>query len=170
MTELSQIDDFETYRPLHKHELSKQDRRDALEPMIKVTEKRADEEGHCKIKSRMVADGSKQRSYEGYEKSDGSSPTARTDSVIMTGVVDAHERRNIAIIDVENAFLQSENDQRIIMAIRGQTAELLVRLNPDLYRPYIWYTKKGVSMFYVQIEKALYGMLRAALLLSQAEG
>merc|ERR1711966_624925 len=100
----------------------------------------------------------------GYEKSDGSSPTARTDSVIMTGVVDAHERRNIAITDVENAFLQSENDQRIIMAIRGQTAELLVRLNPDLYRPYIWYTKKGVPMLYVQIEKTLYGMLRAALL------
>ena len=82
----------------------------------------------------------------------------------MTGVVDAHERRNIAIIDVENAFLQSENDQRIIMAIRGKTAELLVRLNPELYRPYIWYTKKGVPMLYVQIEKALYGMLRAALL------
>ena len=164
MTELTQIDDFETYKPIHKHELSEQDRRDALESMIKVTEKRADEEGHRKIKSRMVADGSKQRSYEGYEKSDGSSPTARTDSVIMTGVVDAHERRNIAIIDVENAFLQSENDQRIIMAIRGKTAELLVRLNPALYRPYIWYTKKGVPMLYVLIEKALYGMLRAALL------
>ena len=90
-----------------------------------------------KIKGRMVADGSKQRSYEGYEKSDGSSPTARTDSVIMTGMIDAHERRNVAIIDVENAFLQSENDQRIMMAIRGKTAELLVRLNSSLYRPYI---------------------------------
>ena len=99
--------------------MSEQDRRDALESMIKITEKRADEEGHRKIKSRMVADGSKQRSYEGYEKSDMSSPTARTVSVIMTGVVDAHKRRNKVIIDVENAFLQSENDQRIIMAIRG---------------------------------------------------
>ena len=164
MTELAQIDDFETYKPIHKHELSEQDRRDTLESMIKVTEKRADEEGHRKIKSRMVADGSKQRSYGGYEKSDGSTPTARTDSVIMTGVVDAHERRHIAIIDVENAFLQSENDQMIIIAIRGKTAELLVRLNPALYRPYIWYTKKGVPMMCVLIEKALYGMLRDALL------
>ena len=114
MTELSQIDDFKTYWPLNKHELNKQDRRDALEPVIKVTEKWAEEEGRCKIKSWMVADGSKQRSYEGYEKSDGSSPTARTDSVlIMTGVIGAHECRNIAIIDVENAFLQSENNQRM---------------------------------------------------------
>ena len=90
--------------------------------------------------------------------------SGRLPSVIMTGVVDAHERRNIAIIDVENAFLQSENDRRIIMAIRGKTAELLVQLNPALHRPYIWYIKKGVPMLYVQIEKALYGMLRAALL------
>ena len=88
MTELTQIDDFETYKPIHKHELSEQDRRHALESMIKVTEKRADEEGHCKIKSQMVADGSKQRSYEGYEKSDGPSPIARTDSVIIPGVID----------------------------------------------------------------------------------
>ena len=86
------------------------------------------------------------RFYEGYEKSDGSSPTARTDTVIMAGVIDAHEGRNIAIIDVENAFLESDNEQRIIMAIHGKTAELLVRLNPELYRPYIWYIKKGVPM------------------------
>ena len=82
----------------------------------------------------------------------------------MTGVIDAHERRHVAVADVENAFLQSDNDQRIIMAIRGKTAELLVRMNASLYRPYIWYTKKGVTMLYVKINKALYGMLRAALL------
>ena len=50
------------------------------------------------------------------------------------------------------------------MVIRGKTAELLVRLNLDLYRPYVWCTKKGVPMLYVQTENALYGMLRAALL------
>ena len=82
----------------------------------------------------------------------------------MTGVIDAHERRHVAIADVENAFLQSDNDQRIIMAIRGKTAELLVWLKPSLYRPYIWYSQKGVPMLYVLVEKSLYGMLRAALL------
>ena len=107
----------------------------------------------------MVADGSKQRSYEEYEKFDGSSPTARTNSVIMTSVIDAHEGRSVAVIDVK-----SKNDQRIIMAIRGKTAELLVRLNPELYRPYIWYSKKRVPMLYVLVSEALYGMLRAALL------
>ena len=51
------------------------------------------------------------------------------------------------------------------MAICDKTTELLIRLNPAFYRPYIWYTKSGVPMLYVQIEKALYGMLRAALIL-----
>lgn len=50
------------------------------------------------------------------------------------------------------------------MAILGETAELMVRLNPALYLPCIWYTKKGVPMLYVLIEKMLYGMLRAAFL------
>ena len=50
------------------------------------------------------------------------------------------------------------------MAIRGKTAELLVRLNPELLGPYAWYTKKGVPMLYVQIKKVLYDVLRAALL------
>ena len=164
LKELTEVDDFETYKPVHKEDLSPEDCKNALESLMKITEKREDETGNRKINGRMVADGSKQRSYKGYEKSDGSLPTARTDSIITTGVIDAHEGQDVAVIDVQNAFLQSENDQRIIMAIRGKTAELLVRLNPELYRPYIWYSQKGVPMLYVLVSKALYGMLRAALL------
>ena len=40
----------------------------------------------------------------------------------------------------------------------------MVRVNPTLYQPYITYSKKGVPMLYVRLSKALYGMLRAALL------
>ena len=43
----------------------------------------------------------------------------------------------VANIDVDNAFLQSENGQRIIMAMCGKTTELLVRLNPELYRQHL---------------------------------
>ena len=72
---------------------------------MKISENREDKTGNRKVKGRMVADGSKQQTYEGYEKSNGLSPTARTDSVIMTGVIDAHKRRDVAVIDVQNAFL-----------------------------------------------------------------
>ena len=58
MTELSKIDSSETYRPLHKHELSEQDRRDTLESMIKVTEMRADEVCVCVCVWFAVGNGS----------------------------------------------------------------------------------------------------------------
>ena len=57
---------------------------------MKITEKHKDETGNRKIKGRMVSDGSKQRFYKRYEKSDGLSPTAQTDSVIMISVIDTH--------------------------------------------------------------------------------
>ena len=65
LKELTEIDDFETYKPVHREDLSREDRKNALESPTKVTEKREDETGDRKIKGRMVADGSKQRSYEG---------------------------------------------------------------------------------------------------------
>ena len=47
-----------------------------------ITEKR-----NRDIKARKVADGSKQRTYDGYDKSDVLSLTVLTDSIFFTGVV-----------------------------------------------------------------------------------
>ena len=58
-------------------------RKKALASLLFVTEKRNGD-----INARKVADGSKQRSYNGYGKSDGLSPTIATDSSFVTGVVD----------------------------------------------------------------------------------
>ena len=75
------------------------------------------------------------------EKKDGASPTVLTDNVFLTGVIDAHERRAMAIIDVVNAFLQAYNDERL-MLLRGKLAEMMVRIDPSLYREYITYSDK----------------------------
>jgi hypothetical protein len=40
----------------------------------------------------------------------------------------------------------------------------MVKLDPSLYRKYVTFSSKGVNMLYVQLNKALYGMTRAALL------
>ena len=164
MAELSEIDGLETYEPQRIKDLTYEDKTRALESLILISEKRADQDGKSKIKGRCVAVGSKQRSYDGYEKSDGSSPTVITDSIFLTGVIEANENRAMSTIDVGNAFIQADNDERILMLVRGKVAELMVRVNPTLYRPYITYSKKGVPMLYVRLPKALYGMLRAALL------
>ena len=50
------------------------------------------------------------------------------------------------------------------MLSRVKLAETMVRIDPALYRDYVTYSVKGVPMLYVGLSKALYGMLRAALL------
>jgi len=50
------------------------------------------------------------------------------------------------------------------MILEGTIAELIVKLEPSLYRKHIWYTQRGKPMLYVQLKKALYGTLQAALL------
>ena len=116
-----------------------------------------------RIKARNVTDGRKQRTYDGYDKSDGSSPTIMNDSIMLTGVVDAKEGRHVAVLDIPNAFLQAKNDERIIMLLRGKLAELMVRVDPGLYRKYVTTSDNGVPMLYVRLDKALYGQLQAAL-------
>ena len=157
--ELIQIHELSTYEPLASSELTSLERKDALESLIIITEKRNGD-----IKARKVADGSKQRTYTWYEKSDGSSPTVVTDSIFLMGVVDARERRAIAILDITNDFLHVTNDENFLMLLRGKLAEMMVAVDPELYQKYITYTSKGVTMLYVRLSKAFYGMLKEALL------
>ena len=78
--------------------------------------------------------------YDGYDKSDGSSPTVALDSIFMTGVIDAKEIRAIAILDIANAFLHAENDKKIILLLRGRLAEMMVTVDPEMYRKYVTYS------------------------------
>ena len=116
MKELKQIDSFETYEPLKASDLSWEEKKQALSSLLFVTEKRNGD-----IKAQNVADGSKQHTHEGYKKKDGASPTVLTESVFLTGVIDAHKHRAMAIIDVANAFLQAYNDERVLMLLRGNS-------------------------------------------------
>ena len=124
MKELNQINDFETYIPIQAGDLSWEDEKKALESLIFVTEKR-----NCGIKARKVADRSKQRTYDGYDKSDGSSPTVVTESIFMTGVIDAKEKREVAVLDTANAFLQADNDKTVNLLLRGKLAAIMVRIS-----------------------------------------
>ena len=108
--ELSQIHKMDTYEPLHKSDLSFEDRKKALALLMFITEKRNGD-----IKARKVADGSKQRTYDGYDRSDGSLTTVATDGILMIGVIDVKEMRAIAILDIANAFLHAENGEKILM-------------------------------------------------------
>ena len=62
------------------------------------------------------------------------------------------------------AYLHAKNDGHIIMLLRGKMVELPVKLQPELYQKYVITSKNGEPMLYVKLLKALYGLLRSALL------
>ena len=130
--ELLQIHAMDTYEPIMNFSLTMEDIRKALASLMFITDKR-----NRYIKARKVADGSKQQTYDGYDKSDGSSPTVSTDSIFLTGVLDAHEKRKIAILDIANTFLHAEKDEKILMLLRGKLAETMVQVDPIMYRKYV---------------------------------
>lgn len=86
------------------------------------------------------------------------------DSVMITSAIDAHEERYVVTMDIPGAFLHADQDEEVIMLLRGQLAELMVKIDPGLHGPYLTKTKKGKSILYVKMLKAMYGLLRSALL------
>jgi hypothetical protein len=66
-------------------------------------------------------------------------------------------------IDITGAFLHANNEDYVIMKLVGTLAELMVKTNPKLYRIYDVF-KKGCSILYLRLQKALYGMMKSALL------
>ena len=136
-----------------------EEKKKVLESLIFMTEKR-----NSNTKAHEVSDRSKYCMYDGYDKSDGSLPMVVTESIFMTGVVDAKEKRDVAVLDTATTFLQADNNKTLSVLLRGKLAEMMVRIDLALYREYVTYFARDVPMLYVRLSKALYGILRAALL------
>ena len=155
--ELRQLHDYITYTPVHAHELTPDQKKQALASLIFLTEKRCG-----RIKTRACVNGSVQRDY--IPKESAASPTVMNDSVMIQSAIDAHEGRVVVTLDIPGAFLHADLDEEVIMLLRGQLADLMVQIDPDLYGPYLTKTTKGESILYVRMLKAMYGLLRSALL------
>ncbi len=154
--ELQQMKDMDAYAPIDPSTLSEEEKKDAINQLMFLTQKRCG-----KIKARSCADGRKQRRY--IKKEDASSPTAALEAIIITMCIEAKERRKKATIDIPGAFLHADNDEDVVMQLRGKLAELMVQIDPKLYRKYI-VMENGKKVLYVKAQKACYGLLRSSLL------
>jgi len=156
LKELKQLHDRKVLEPQSSSQLTTKERQRALHYLMFLKKKRCG-----KIKGQGCADGRKQREY--LNKEDVSSPTVSIEAVLLSCVIDAQEGRDIATVDIPGAFMQADPDELLHMKLEGQMAELLVKLDPKLYRKYVQ-TERGKSVLYVELKKALYGTLQAAFL------
>jgi hypothetical protein len=96
-----------TFVPKHYAQLTDDEKSKVLESHMFVVKKRTGE-----TKARLVGGGNKQREY--LTKEDSSSPTVATESVLLTSIVDADEGRDVTIIDIPNAFIQTQVKEKKI--------------------------------------------------------
>jgi hypothetical protein len=159
--EMKQLHMRDTFKPLHWKDMTKAQRKSILESHLFLKEKRSGE-----IKGRTVAGGNKQQ-RDFISKEDASSPTVSTEAVLLTAVIAAEEGRDVAVVDIPNAFIQTRIEDEADMAIiriRGVLVDMLVDIAPDVYKPYVTVDKKGVKSLIVQCLNAIYGTMVASLL------
>ncbi len=71
---------------------------------------------------------------------------------MLTCVVDANENRDVAIVDIPNAFVQTvveDKKDRAFICIRGPLVNILATIAPDVYGPYVMVGKKGENQLRV---------------------
>ena len=157
---MKQLHFCNTFKPLHWRELSHTQRQTVLESHMFLEEKR-----DGKIKGRTVAGGNKQCDF--ITKEEASSPTLATEAVLLTCIVNAEENRDVAIINIPNAFIQTciENEEDMaIIKIRGFLVDMLLEIAPEVYKPFVTLDKKGVKQVVVQCSNAIYGTMMTSLL------
>eukprot|EP00975_Prorocentrum_lima_P031421 6593461-Prorocentrum_lima.AAC.1 len=116
------------------------------------------------IKGRGCADGRPQRLYT--TKMEASSPTVRQASIMLSCMIDAHEKRDVATADIPGAFLQTKwpkEEKDVHVMLDGEMAMLLAKIDPPTYQRFVHH-RRGEPYIYCRLNVALYGTILAAVL------
>lgn len=98
-----------------------------------------------------------------YSKEDAASPTICIESLLILLAIDALEKRDVATADIAGAFLKAFMDDFTLIKFTGDMVDLVVKSNPSKYSAFVS-TKNGRQVLYVQLNKALYGCMKSAIL------
>jgi hypothetical protein len=113
----------------------------------------------------VAGENKQERDY--ISKEDASSPTIATEAILLSCIINAKEERDVTVINIPNAFIQTrveaEEDMAIIK-IRGVLVDILIQIAPDLYKSYVMTDQKGMKQLLVQCQNVLYGTMVASLL------
>ena len=160
--ELDQLHRRNCFVPVDVSTMNAKEKKRAQAALMLLTEKR-----DGSVKGRCVYNGKPTREW--LSKDDAASPTVATESLMITATIDATEERDVMTAVVPNAFILTKMPElekgadRILMKITGVLVDLLVKIAPEVYGPFV-VMENGKKVLYVQILMVLYGMLMAALL------
>jgi uncharacterized protein YbjQ (UPF0145 family) len=153
----------DSFRPKHYRKLKPKQKARMVESFIFLKEKK-----DGSLKARAVLGVNVQQDY--ITKDEASSPTAYTEAVILTAIVNAKEEKDVTTVDLPNAFCQTvitnaNAEHCIIVRLQGALVDMLVNIAPKVYSPYVTTNKKGEKkILLIKCMNALYGSMVASLM------
>jgi hypothetical protein len=126
--------------------LTREDETRALSPPLFLKEKRCG-----KIKGRACVNGAPQRAY--IPKEDAASRTVSTELMFITSAITASKKRHVRCYDVPSAFVNTDVDENVLV-LKGELAEMMVHIAPQIYLKHITVDKKGTPVLYVKLQKS----------------
>ncbi len=157
MEEMTQLHIMDMWKAMDPAKLSREEQMQALSLLLFLKEKQTG-----KIKGRACLNGAPQQAY--IPKEDAASPTVSMESTFITGAIAASKCRKVRCYNVPSAFVNMDVDKDVIMVLKGELAEMMIQIAPQVYRKYVTVDKQGTKLLYVKLQKALYRLMRASLL------
>jgi hypothetical protein len=77
-----------------------------------------------------------------------------TELTFITAAIAAKEKRKVRCYDIPSAFVNTDVDKDV-MVLRGELANMMVQIVPQIYRKYVTEDRKGMPILYVKLQKAL---------------
>ena len=65
---------------------------------------------------------------------------------MLSCAIDAKEGRYVIVTDIPGAFLHADMEDEVHMILEDTIAELIIKLDPSMYRKYVWHSQKGRPM------------------------
>ncbi len=88
------------------------------------------------------------------------------ESTFITGAIAASKHRKVRCYNIPIAFINTDVDKDVLMVLKGELAEMMIQIAPQVYRKYVIVDKKGMKLLYVKLQKVLFGLMRASLMFS----
>ncbi len=65
-----------------------------------------------------------------------------TESTFITAAITAGEKRKVRCFDIPSRFVNIDVDKDMLMVLKGDLADMMVQIAPQVYRKYVTVDKK----------------------------
>jgi hypothetical protein len=137
---------MDTWTAMDPTKLTREERMRALSTLLFLKEKQTGT-----IKGWACINGAPQCAY--IAKEDAVLPTVSSKSTFITASIAAKEKRMVRCHNVPSAFVNTDMDKDVLMVLKGELAEMMVQIAPQIYQKYITMDKKGTKILYVNCNK-----------------